>query len=247
MWWLWLLFGVGVGVALYMRAHHRALHGGTPPRWTVPFHALLVRGTLRFLAECQLLSRIVRNRLRVARGPEGALVLYGDGEFSCWSHAARDLSSLSGGTPVLKLDAAWARAGDLLAHRDVLLRLRPSRVVLHCGGTDWDAAPARERPELHHTVSRALLRLMAQTRGVVPRVYYLVTPRRPGYSDGKWDFLRRVSALVRERMPPHCKPLDVSWQATPPACVRPDGVHLTSEGHLLKSVALSLVSKDGTL
>lgn len=168
-----------------------------------------------------------REAQSISNGPHNSLVLFGDSEFTYWHQASVDLS-----ISVANAGFGGSRTCDLLRNVEVCLRQRPSAVILHVGGNDWDfrqwCTGTKCVGDLAVENVVQLCRLLTEDNR---RVAILLTPRRPTYSDKKWEWLRRFRQRLRDTMSDSVEFIDC--EHLDPQCdsFYLDRVHLNDRGH----------------
>jgi hypothetical protein len=178
-------------------------------------------------------------KLRNGQGPEpGGVCWIGDSEFTFWHHLPGDMKEFH--PNCFNAGFGGSRLVDIQNNVERLcLDFDPATVIVHAGGNDFDFDPnlvAQDMPA-------RLIRLFKTIAGhpSVKRVGYLLSSRRPVYSDEKWDFMVRVHSLTIDeirRSNLNVQVFDLRDMVHPLQDFCIDRVHLNTEGHSRKAQKL---------
>lgn len=190
----------------------------------------------------QLIEKLPNLDSERQSGPaRGGVCFLGDSEFTFWHQLEQDMLPFSpkcfnagfGGARTIDLDR---NLGPLCLDWD------PKVVIVHAGGNDFDFNPD-VTPEV---VAERIVSLF-QTICLHPSVEevgYLLSSRRPVYSDEKWEYMRMVHTTTQAAIQAHdlhnkVQILDLRDMIHPLSdFVESDRVHLNEGGHHTKSIRL---------
>jgi len=173
------------------------------------------------------------------KGPKkGGVVWLGDSEFTFWHHMSEELASFH--PNCINAGFGGSRLTDIMKNIDRLcLSWDPSIVIVHAAGNDFDFnqdLPASAMPERLLPVFE---RIAAHPS--VKHIGYMLSSRRPTYSDTKWEFMYRVHELTIKSIKAHhlgkmIEVLDLRDMMHPlDEFVDPDRSHLNDKGHHRKA------------
>ena len=159
-----------------------------------------------------LLDQLVAN--------DTSLGCLGDSEFALWMSLEADLEAVG-----LRAFNAGFGGSTFKMVENHAMRLcfarSPARVLLHCGGNDYDL---RGRRALEDAVA-TICRIAKLGRAHNCKVYYLAGPRKPSYTDDKWAYCLEIVDRVRKESDSGLAGIvDLSGEEHGPCHV--DGVHL---------------------
>lgn len=263
-----------VTLIMYMVSYGDGLARGRMPGWLERLgYACNMRANIlcRFYMTCCFNGRFhlfgmimdgeAANTLRRLRGshdgrgpPAGGVCWLGDSEFTAWHHLSTDMAPFH--THNFNAGFGGARACDVRVHLDRLcLTWRPALVIVHVSGNDYDTEPwltpvamAERLLSLFEAVidgPRHESLRSVQSQHSVQKLGYLLSSRRPAYSDRKWEWMLDVGRRTLEGL--EAKPslaervfvLDLRRMEHPlEDFVAVDRVHLNRQGHRRKAEAL---------
>jgi len=182
-----------------------------------------------------------RAQQRSAHAPAGAVLFYGDSEFTFWNHLSEDLAAWR--PDCINVAFGGSRTTDLVRHADALVVQRaPEVVVVHCGGNDYDFATlgCLSLTEVCEEAARVLLQLFAllEQTSSVRRVVYFLSARVPFDTDVKKQWDAELAARVMAQLPSKVRVLDfrgMTFDVPGHFCV--DQIHLNRTGHAVKAQA----------
>lgn len=165
--------------------------------------------------------------------PDDSLCCLGDSEFALWKSLEADLAAV--GLRAFNAGFGGSTCKQVENHAVALCFSRsPARVLLHCGGNDWDL---RGRAALEDAVA-TVCRIGRLGRAHNCEVYLLAGPRKPSYSDDKWAYCLQVVERVRSEPDSGLAGLiDLSGEEHGPTHV--DGVHLAPAARPAFALAIS--------
>eukprot|EP00930_Biecheleria_cincta_P044840 TRINITY_DN30892_c0_g1_i1.p1 TRINITY_DN30892_c0_g1~~TRINITY_DN30892_c0_g1_i1.p1 ORF type:complete len:347 (+),score=48.62 TRINITY_DN30892_c0_g1_i1:72-1112(+) len=149
-----------------------------------------------FVKEQLVFGEFANHRVsqQLANPPESqGYAFFGDSEFTYWYNLAEDMQPFAPGC--FNAGFGGSRIPDLITWMDrFCLRWQPKVVVLHCMGNDWDTRwkvwgrPSSETLAVEaHANALQLVRLLHESSHV-RQVVWLLTPRKPTYTDAKWEY-----------------------------------------------------------
>ena len=155
----------------------------------------------------------------------------GDSEFALWNTLVDDFSK----TEVFNAGFGGATSLHLLKHASMLcFDYNPSFIILHIGGNDYD---------LYHNqiFDYTLENISTFCAQATCPVYFLKTPRKPGYTDDKWSFLVKLAHTSQKLK--NCHVLDITTD-THPEMYFTDGLHMKHIPHKkqAKTIQLKIVT-----
>jgi len=181
-------------------------------------------------------------RIKAQGKPQpGGVCWLGDSEFTFWHNLKEDMKAFHENS--FNAGFGGSRLVDIRRNIGPLcLDWEPSIVIVHAGGNDFDfdrnltpaAVPARLMEVFEILVAHPS----------VKRVGYMLSSRRPVYSDLKWEFMLRVheltiAAIKESPLVDIIKVLDLRDMVHPlDDFVPSDRVHLNQNGHYKKSLVL---------
>jgi len=164
----------------------------------------------------------------------------GDSEFTFWHHLARDMLDFS--PDCFNAGFGGCRTADLVNHLAPLcLQWNPKAVVLHAGGNDLDFDPdvsPQNVAERLMTLFEALVNHKS-----ISHIGYMLSSRRPVYSDVKWEYMKAVHSatqaeLVRRGLWSAVTVFDLRGMVHPIDEFQLDRSHLNAKGHYRKAQVL---------
>merc|ERR1712023_436180 len=137
-----------------------------------------------------------------------------------------------------------SRSLDLMTHvKPLCLDWDPSIVIVHAAGNDFDFEPDMKTEEMPKRLIKLFETLAAHPS--VEKIGYMLSSRRPVYSDVKWAFMIQVPAMTIDLIQNHdelkdlVKVIDLRDMVHPlEDFVSCDRVHLNQTGHFKKSQVL---------
>ena len=225
------------------------------------FNNVVVNASVRCISRCGLMGWVMdmeaeSNMGKCSVGPstdDPAIVFYGDSEFTTWRYMNDDMkSACHANTSYINCGFGGARVCDLLKHIQMMWDscngINVMAVVLHVGGNDWDTRPHQDYgedsddddiDELVSTFVGGVRLLCSSLLRLKPdiKISFLLTPRRPLYTDDKWEFMQRCRVGVAEFV--DC--IDITHIPHNEEHYRTDRAHLNEEGHSSKSSYLGPV------
>lgn len=172
--------------------------------------------------------------------PPGGVCWIGDSEFTFWHKLRADMAPWN--PNCFNAGFGGSRLRDITRALNFLcLDWDPSIVIVHAGGNDFDfnhELPAEAMPE-------RLLKLfeLIAAHPSVKRIGYMLSSRRPVYSDTKWEFMIRVHTLTIEAIKQHpvgkkVRVIDLRTMVHPLEDFVCDRQHLNEQGHRKKAQVL---------
>eukprot|EP01049_Picozoa_sp_SAG25_P005792 SAG25_NODE_408_length_8433_cov_5.830934_3_plen_505_part_00 len=181
-------------------------------------------------------------QLNDGEGPApGGVCWLGDSELTFWHHLRDDLAAFHSNC----FNAGFGGGRVIDMHQNLqrlCLDWQPETVIVHVGGNDFDVEPSLRADELPPRLLKLFEAILAHRS--VKRVGYMLSSRRPCYSDWKWEFMVRVGELtIRFIENSHLRDkifvLDLRSMVHPLAdFVAADRQHLNQQGHRKKAEVL---------
>ena len=193
-----------------------------------------------------IMNKEAKRRMQIQNGSpplSDSICFYGDSEFTTWYDLEKDMSNAN--FTCFNAGFGGARTTDLECHVDELcLKWDPKMVVIHAMGNDWDFASLNISCDfsslnincdfseecMNKTVKNiiTLVKRIEQTSSVC----FLLSPRRPIYSDTKWNYMCTVASKLDDANIPL---IDIRDLNHTDSHYRIDRVHLNSQGHSYKA------------
>lgn len=171
----------------------------------------------------------------------GGVCWLGDSELTFWHNLQEDLAAFHPNC----FNAGFG-GGRVIDLRHNLKRLcldwNPETVIVHAGGNDFDVEPTLRANEMPPRLLALFETILAHPS--VHRVGYLLSSRRPCYSDWKWEFMVRVHELTirfikNSHLCDKIVVLDLRSMVHPlEDFVSADRQHLNRQGHRKKAEVL---------
>ena len=187
---------LGTYVCVYLNA---ARNGETPHNFIVAlgpaFNKAVMTSINGLIRRTGLVTRVMnreaRQRLEKLKSVEGgrSLICYGDSEFGMWRYLESDV--VVPGHTVLNAGFGGARTIDCLNNLHALcLAWKPSLILFHAAGNDWDYADRATHilPEFPRDVAKRILVIKTRVNETGAYFIYLHLPPKPAYTDAKASF-----------------------------------------------------------
>lgn len=172
----------------------------------------------------------------------GGVCFLGDSEFTFWKFLREDMAAFH--PNCFNAGFGGSRSLDLMTHvKPLCLDWDPSIVIVHAAGNDFDFEPDMKTEEMPKRLIKLFETLAAHPS--VEKIGYMLSSRRPVYSDVKWAFMIQVHAMTIDLIQNHnelkdlVKVIDLRDMVHPlEDFVSCDRVHLNQTGHFKKSQVL---------
>ena len=195
------------------------------------------------------MSSEASNRIEIIRklnnghGPDaGGICWLGDSEFNTWYHLDEDMRPYSNTN--FNAGFGGSRCIDVYHHlQELCLDWNPKIVIFHCAGNDIDTDSKVTSGDICDRLLQ-IFHILSEYPSI-EKIGYMLSSRRPIYTDEKWDFKIRIHTLVQERIQQNPKLKDIikiidlrDMRHPLSDFLQVDRAHLNKDGHLSKARVL---------